>query len=297
MLFTEVADVPKGPKVVAVGSFDGVHLGHQHLLHLAKQEAKALRLPLLVYTFDPPSKVFTRGEGFLSEASEKVEALKAAGAELILMVPFNEAFAKRSKEEFLEELKALEAHLLYVGEDFRFGQNRTGGLEDLKRVAPVRTVPLLSLLGEPVKSSRIRRLLKEGRVEEARHLLGRPYSAQGVVVEGERLGRRLGFPTLNLSLPPLKVLPPGVYAVRAHTPLGSFFGMANVGTRPTLGEGELRLEVHLFGFSGDLYGEEVRVEFLKKIRDERRFASLEELRAQLSEDREEALRFFGLYSA
>lgn len=294
MLFTEVADVPQGPKVVAVGSFDGVHLGHQHLLHLAKEEAKALRLPLLVYTFDPPSKVFTRGEGFLSEVSEKVEALWQAGAELVLVVPFNEAFARRSKEEFLEDLKALEARLLYVGEDFRFGQGRAGGPEDLERVAPVRTVPLLSLLGGPVKSSRIRDLLKEGRVEEARHLLGRPYAARGVVVEGEKMGRRLGFPTLNLALPPKKLLPPGVYAVRAHTPRGSFFGMANVGVRPTLGEGPLRLEVHLFGFSGDLYGEEVRVEFLKKLREERRFATLEELKSQLAKDREEALRYFGL---
>ncbi len=294
MLFTEVADVPRGPKVVAVGSFDGVHLGHQHLLHLAKKEARALHLPLLVYTFDPPTKVFTKGEGFLSEASEKVEVLREAGAELILVVPFNETFARRSKEDFLEDLRALEARLLYVGEDFRFGQNRAGGPEDLGRVAPVRTVPLLSLLGGPVKSSRIRELLKEGRVEEARHLLGRPYAARGVVVEGEGRGRTLGFPTLNLSLPPLKVLPPGVYAVRTQTPLGSFFGMANVGTRPTLGGGPLRLEVHLFGFSGDLYGEEVRVEFLKKLREEKRFASLEELKAQLAKDREEALRFFGL---
>ncbi|MGQ9692832.1 MAG: riboflavin biosynthesis protein RibF [Thermaceae bacterium] len=294
MLFTEVADVPKGPKVVAVGSFDGVHLGHQHLLYLAKQEAKALHLPLLVYTFDPPSKVFTRGEGFLTEASEKVEALRGAGADLALIVPFDETFARRSKEEFMEDLRTLEARLLYVGEDFRFGKGRAGGPEDLAQVAPVRTVPLLSLLGGPVKSSRIRALIREGRIEEARHLLGRPYSARGVVVEGERMGRRLGFPTLNLSLPPFKLLPPGVYAVQARTPEGGFYGMANVGTRPTLGGGGLRLEVHLFGFSGELYGEEVEVAFLKKLRDERKFASLEELKAQLAKDREEALRFFGL---
>lgn len=294
MLFSEVADVPKGPKVVAVGSFDGIHLGHQHLLHQALAEAKARRLPLLVYTFDPPTKVFTRGEGFLMDLEEKVEALRALGVEMILAVPFNAEFASRSAEAFLEDLRALGAEALYVGEDFRFGQGRAGTPEALEKVAPVRLVPLLELGGEAVKSSRIRALLKEGRVEEARHLLGRPYGAYGVVVEGEKLGRKLGFPTANLAVHPLKVLPPGVYAVEAEGAFGRYKGVANVGTRPTLGGGERRLEVHLLGFSGELYGEEMRVRFLKRIREERRFPSPEALAAQIARDVAEARAYFGL---
>jgi len=294
MLFSEVADVPKGPKVVAVGSFDGVHLGHQHLLHQALSEARARRLPLLVYTFDPPTKVFTRGEGFLMDLEEKVEALKSLGVELILAVPFNEEFAKRSAEAFLEDLRALEAEVLYVGEDFRFGQGRSGTLEALERVAPVRVVPLLELGGEAVKSSRIRELLKRGLVEEARHLLGRPYTAYGVVVEGDKMGQKLGFPTANLAVHPLKVLPPGVYAVEAEGTFGRYRGVANVGLRPTLGGGERRLEVHLLGFWGDLYGEEMRVRFLRRLREERGFPSLEDLKAQIARDVEEARRYFGL---
>ncbi|AEV15840.1 MAG: riboflavin biosynthesis protein RibF [Thermus sp.] len=294
MLFSEVADVPKGPKVVAVGSFDGVHLGHQYLLRQALAEAKALHQPLLVYTFDPPTKVFTRGEGFLMDLTEKVEALREVGAELVLAVPFNETFARRSAEEFLGDLRALEASRIHVGEDFRFGQGRGGGPEDLAQVAPVRVVPLLSLGGEAVKSSRIRQLLKEGRVEEARHLLGRPYGAYGVVVEGEKLGRRLSFPTANLAVHPQKVLPPGVYAVEAQGGFGRHKGVANVGTRPTLGGGERRLEVHLLGFAGELYGEEVRVRFLKRLREERRFPSLEALKAQIAEDVAAARAYFGL---
>ncbi len=294
MLFSEIADVPKGPKVVAVGSFDGVHLGHRHLLHLALKEARDRRLPLLVYTFDPPTKVFTRGEGFLMDLTEKVLALKAEGVELILAVPFNEDFARRPAEAFLEDLIRLEAQAIYVGEDFRFGRGRTGGPEDLAQVAPTRVVPLLELGGEAVKSSRIRALIQEGRVEEARHLLGRPYGAIGVVVRGDGMGRRLGFPTANLSVSPLKLLPPGVYAVRAEGPMGRFPGMANVGTRPTLGGGARRFEVHLLGYSGELYGEELMVTFLKRLREERRFPSLEALKAQLAQDREEALRYFGL---
>lgn len=294
MLFSEVADVPKGPKVVAVGSFDGVHLGHQYLLRQALAEAKTLKEPLLVYTFDPPTKVFTRGEGFLMDLQEKVEALREVGVELILAVPFNEEFARRPPEAFLEDLRALQASRIYVGEDFRFGRGRAGGPEALERVAPTRVVPLLSLGGEAVKSSRIRALLKEGKVEEARHLLGRPYGAYGVVVEGDRMGRRLGFPTANLAVHPLKVLPPGVYAVEAEGAFGRYKGVANVGTRPTLGGEERRLEVHLLGFAGELYGEEVRVRFLKRLREERRFPSLEALRAQIAEDVAEARAYFGL---
>ena len=294
MLFSEVADVPKGPKVVAVGSFDGVHLGHQYLLRQALSEAKTLKAPLLVYTFDPPTKVFTRGEGFLMDLQEKVEALREVGVELILAVPFNEEFARRPPEAFLEDLRALQASRIYVGEDFRFGQGRAGGPEALERVAPTRVVPLLSLGGEAVKSSRIRALLREGRVEEARHLLGRLYGAYGVVVEGDRMGRRLGFPTANLAVHPLKVLPPGVFAVEAEGAFGRYKGVANVGTRPTLGGEERRLEVHLLGFAGELYGVEVRVRFLKRLREERRFPSLEALRAQIAEDVAEARAYFGL---
>ncbi|WP_279164847.1 riboflavin biosynthesis protein RibF [Thermus scotoductus] len=294
MLFSEVVDVPKGPKVVAVGSFDGVHLGHQYLLHQALAEAKSLHQPLLVYTFDPPTKVFTRGEGFLMDLTEKVEALRALGVELILAVAFNETFAKRKAEEFLEDLRKLGASRIYVGEDFRFGRGRSGGPEDLAQVAPVRTVPLLTLGGEPVKSSRIRALLQEGRVEEARHLLGRPYGAYGVVVEGEKLGRKLGFPTANLAVHPNKVLPPGVFAVEAQGAFGRYKGVANVGTRPTVDGMERRLEVHLLGFAGELYGEEMRLVFLKRLREERRFASLEELQAQIAKDVALARAYFGL---
>ncbi|WP_243094400.1 riboflavin biosynthesis protein RibF [Thermus thalpophilus] len=294
MLFSEVADVPKGPKVVAVGSFDGVHLGHQYLLRQALAEAKVLKAPLLVYTFDPPTKVFTRGEGFLMDLTEKVEALREVGVELILAVPFNEAFAKRPAEAFLEDLKALEAVRIHVGEDFRFGQGRAGGVEELSWVAPTRVVPLLTLGGEAVKSSRIRALLQEGKVEEARHLLGRPYGAYGVVVEGEKLGRRLGFPTANLAVHPKKVLPPGVYAVEVEGGFGRYKGVANVGTRPTLGGEERRLEVHLLGFAGELYGEEARVRFLKRLREERRFPSLEALKAQIAQDVALARTYFGL---
>ncbi|MGC8876563.1 riboflavin biosynthesis protein RibF [Thermus sp.] len=294
MLFSEVADVPKGPKVVAVGSFDGVHLGHRYLLRQALAEAKALKEPLLVYTFDPPTKVFTRGEGFLMDLQEKVEALREVGVELILAVPFNEDFAKRPPQAFLEDLRALQASRIYVGEDFRFGRGRAGGPEALERVAPTQVVPLLSLGGEAVKSSRVRALLKEGRVEEARHLLGRPYGAYGVVVEGDRMGRRLGFPTANLAVHPLKVLPPGVFAVEAEGAFGRYKGVANVGTRPTLGGEERRLEVHLLGFAGELYGEEVRVRFLKRLREERRFPSLEALKAQIARDVEAARAYFGL---
>ncbi|WP_027882801.1 riboflavin biosynthesis protein RibF [Meiothermus rufus] len=294
LLINDPCDAPAGPKVVAIGSFDGLHLGHQHLLRTAQNEAKRRHTPLLVYTFDPPSKVFMRGEGFLTDLSEKIELLRELGVEMALIVPFNQAFAQRSKEDFLQDLRTLEAQCLFVGQDFRFGRGRAGGLADLQTVAPTHVLSLLELGGEPVKSSRIRELLRQGEVDQARLLLGRAYTARGIVQEGDKLGRRLGFPTANLEVAPHKILPLGVFVVRVQTPQGRFGGMANIGYRPTLSGQALRFEVHLFGFTGDLYGQELSVEFLSKLRSERKFESLEALRAQLAQDAEAARRLLGI---
>lgn len=287
-------DVPGGPKVVAIGSFDGVHLGHQHLLARARQLAKESGRPLLVYTFDPPTKVFVRGVGMLSTLTEKLELLAEHGVDVTLAVPFDEDFASRSKEEFLEDLRSIGAAQLVVGADFGFGRGRSGGPEDLKEVAPTLTVPLLELAGEPVKSTRIRQLLQAGDVEAARHLLGRPYSARGLVMRGDGIGAKLGFPTANIEPAANKVLPPGVFAARAKSGAGDYPAVVNVGVRPTVGGEDLRFEAHLLGFSGDLYGHELQVTFLKKLRDEKRFDSTEDLRRQIAADLEEARRFFGL---
>lgn len=288
LLINDPEGAPPGPKVVAIGSFDGLHLGHQHLLHLAQQEARARHLPLLVYTFDPPSKVFTKGEGFLTDLAEKIELLRALGVEIALIVPFNATFAQRSQEEFLGDLRGLEAQLLFVGEDFRFGKGRAGGLEDLRRVAPTQVVPLLELEGQPVKSSRIRELLKEGDVAAVHRLLGRPYTARGIVGEGDKLGRTLGFPTANIEVAPLKLLPMGIFAVRVRSLHGQHGGMAYVGYRPVVAGQSLRFEVHLFEFSGDLYGEELGVEFVARLRQDLPLSGLEELKVQLSRDAQAA---------
>lgn len=284
LLINDPADAPSGPKIVAVGSFDGLHLGHQHLIRLAQQAAKEQHKPLLVYTFDPPSKVLMKGEGFLTDLTEKVEVMRGLGLEIALIVPFTEAFSKRSKDDFLGDLRQLEATQIFVGEDFRFGKGRSGRLEDLNQVAPTQILPLLELEGSPVKSSRIRDLLREGRVEEAARLLGRLYGARGIVAEGDKVGRTLGFPTANLEVSHHKILPMGIYAAWVQAPEGRFGAMAYVGFRPTLNTQTLRFEVNLFDFSGDLYGQELDVFFVAKLRDDLKLAGLEALKAQLARD-------------
>ena len=284
LLINDPDDAPHGPKVLAIGSFDGLHLGHQHLIAQAKLEARTHHVPLLLYTFDPPSKVFMRGEGFLSDLSEKLELLPGLGVDIALIVPFTTEFSKRSKDEFLGDLRQLEALRIYVGEDFRFGQGRSGGLEDLETVAPTVVLPLLEHAGGAVKSSRIRDLLRTGQVEEAAALLGRPYTARGIVVEGDKLGRTLGFPTANVHVADLKVLPLGVYAVQVRVGHQLHKGVANIGYRPTVSGKELRCEVFVFDFEDDLYGQELTLFFIAKVRDEMKFAGLEELKAQIGRD-------------
>ena len=283
------AQRPDTETVVAVGSFDGVHLGHQALLARLKERSRHHRVPSVVYTFDPPTRVFTQGVEFLSTLPEKLELLARYGIDEVIAVPFNREFASRPKEAFLDDLRLLRPRALVVGEDFHFGKDRAGGLSDLKDVcADVVALPMHSLSGEDIKSTSVREMLKVGDVEGASRFLGRHYDAQGVVVKGDQLGRTIGYPTANIRVPEGKALPLGVFAAKTFIDGASHPGMANVGFRPTVNGRELRFEVNLFDFSGDLYGKEVQVKFWHFLRGEQRFGGLDELKAQLAHDEQNA---------
>jgi riboflavin kinase / FMN adenylyltransferase len=284
---------PDTETVVAVGSFDGLHLGHQALLGRLKERARHYRVPSVVYTFDPPTRVLTQGVEFLSTLPEKLELLERYGIDEVIAVPFTAEFAARPKAEFLGDLLSLRPRALVVGEDFYFGRGREGNISDLKDVTrDVIALPMHSLGGEDIKSTRIREFLKVGDVEGAGRFLGRHYSAQGVVVAGDQLGRTIGYPTANLRVPEGKALPRGVFAVRVQVESGGLsethIGMANIGTRPTVNGLSLRFEVNLLDFSGDLYGKELGVKFFKLIRAEQKFSGLDELKAQLARDQASA---------
>lgn len=277
--------------VVAIGNFDGVHLGHRMLLERMRDLADATARPSIVLTFFPPAKVVFANATFLSSAEEKVDLLRAYRPDVVVMVPFSRAYARTDKQRFADQLRALAPHAIIVGEDFRFGHNRQGGLDDLAPIPDrLEAFDLRSLHGEVVKSSSIREHLAAGRVERANALLGAPYPARGGVVRGDARGARIGFPTANVNTDERKALPLGVYAVRAATPYGIFDGMANVGPRPSFPEEAPSLEVHLFDFDGDLYGSEITTTFHAFLRGQRRFEGLDELTAQLAADAEAARR-------
>ena len=286
---------PDTETVIAIGSFDGVHLGHQALLAQLKARAREYRVPSVVYTFDPPTRVLTQGVEFLSTLPEKLDLLRLYGIDETIAVPFTPEFAARPKEAFLADLRAMKPRAVVVGEDFYFGKGRAGSTADLREVcADVVSLPMHQLGGDDIKSTRIRALLKEGDVDGAQRLLGRPYDAQGVVVRGDQIGRTLGWPTANLRVSEGKALPLGVFAVQVVNDKGERWGgMANVGWRPTVEGRERRFEVHLFDYQGDLYGEELQVKFLSRLRGEQKFSGLDELKAQLGRDAEAARAALG----
>lgn len=276
--------------VLCIGNFDGVHLGHQLLLRRLQEVAASLGAPGVVMTFFPPAKVFFQGKDYLTSAEEKLHLLRPFAPHAVVMTHFDHAYAQTSKEAFLAQLQRLSPKHLIVGEDFRFGFRRGGGLDDLQHITEkLEVFSLRRLEEEPIKSSHIRTLLRAGSVEEAQRFLGHPYLVIGEVAEGEKRGRTIGFPTANLTLPPQKALPLGVFAVTAETPYGRFRGMANVGPRPSYPDAPPSLEVHLFDFSGELYGKSVRVSFEAFLRTQRKFSGLGELKAQLERDKAEAL--------
>lgn len=282
----------------AVGFFDGVHLGHASLMHQLKETAEVRGETALAITFDRHPRTVIQSD-FIPEllitTEEKRRLLMTAGADECLILPFNKQLASMTAREFLEMVRdTYQVHTLLVGYDHRFGRPQGETFADYERMG--REIGIDVLHGEPflvddvpVSSSRIRQSLTRGRVDEAKRLLGRPYSFQATVIHGHHVGHSLGFPTANFDVADLPCMLPanGSYLVQATPPNSP--GMLYIGTRPTFEGSERTAEVHLFDTDADLYGLTLRVEFLWRLREERHFDSPEALRRQLTDDREQAL--------
>ncbi|MHB1090502.1 MAG: bifunctional riboflavin kinase/FAD synthetase [Ilumatobacteraceae bacterium] len=287
--------------VVTIGAYDGVHLGHQAVIRQVRDQARELDCDSIVVTFDKHPAAVVRPESapkLLTDIHQKLELLAATGVDATFIVAFTEEQAHEDPADFVCRVlvNGLGARLVVVGEDFHFGYQRMGNvvlLGELGRqhdfeVAPIHLVQRGDGINEPVSSTAIRRALAGGQVEIATQLLGRPFETRGVVVNGDKRGGQIGFPTANIEVPNSMCLPAdGVYAGHCTLPNGSRYGCAiNLGRRPTFFEhaDHSMLEAHLIDFAGDLYGEQLRVTFEHFLRSERKFENLDALKTQLSAD-------------
>ncbi len=307
------------PTAIALGNFDGVHVGHRHVIAPILPDALGSEhhhLTSTVVSFSPHPKEFfsEKVRSLLTPFDEKVALLESLGVEQLVLLPFDADLAKLTAAEFIQQIliDSLQVELISVGFDFHFGQKRQGNVQDLANiwgdrltVIPEQTIP--SYRAERpllrISSSNIREALYQGEIDLATSLLGRPYSLIGRVVKGKQLGRTLGFPTANIEVTTRKYLPRyGVYAVRISigsemsesTPNPQLFGVMNIGMRPTVNGDTRSVEVHLFDWQGDLYDHELRVEILKYIRPERKFDSLDALKEQIQADCQAALTYFAV---
>ena len=281
--------------VASIGNYDGVHLGHQAVLAGLREKGRALGLPVTLVVFEPmPQEYFAKSAppARLTRFREKWPLLEAAGVERLVCLRFGKGLAELEAEDFTREIlvQRLGVKHLTVGDDFRFGRGRRGDFALLQQAGQaqgfeVEDTASLMQEGERVSSTRIRSLLIEGDMAGAARLLGRPFSLSGHVMHGERLGRTLGFPTANLALGRKTSPIGGIFAARVTgAGDGSRGAAAYVGRRPAVGGVQLVLEVHLLDFTGDLYGRQLKVEFLERLREDRHFDSLDALRAQMQED-------------
>jgi riboflavin kinase / FMN adenylyltransferase len=288
--------------VVALGNFDGVHLGHRAVVRRAVEEGRRRGAKVVAATFDPhPRVVLAPGSEprLLTTLEMRREELLGYGVDEVWAIRFDEALSRKSPEEFVRDVLVGEigASAVVVGENFRFGHRAAGDFRELERLmrgfgGEAYAVPVRSEGGEaPISSTRIRRLVGEGEVAEAARLLGRPYVLRGDVVVGDKRGRTIGFPTANVVADPALVVPArGVYAGFVRVGKDTYAACTNIGVAPTFERRESRVEVYLLGFEGDLYGREVDVSFLERIREEKRFSGVEELKTQISRDVEAARR-------
>lgn len=292
-IFRHFPNQAQAPCALAIGNFDGMHLGHQALLKKLVATAEAKQLAPAVMTFEPhPREFFTplNAPARLCNLREKLEYFELAGIQNTFICKFNQRFAGLSAEAFIAQIRQLNVQAILVGEDFKFGAKRQGSIADfIQHGFDLIAMPRVDFNSERISSTRVRDALFSGNLNLARALLGRHYSISGKVVHGAKRGRQLGFPTANVHMRHERPALTGVYAVK----LDGLPAVANLGVRPTIqGVPKLMLEVHVLDFSGNLYDQHVHVEFLQKIRDEQKFASLEALKAQIALDVDAARHFF-----
>lgn len=287
--------------VLTIGNFDGVHLGHARVITALIEKAKALNCTPAVMIFEPqPQELFSpeTAPARLTRLRDKYILLKKLGVERLICVNFHREFASKSAEDFIEQLlvKQLGIKHLIIGDDFRFGKSRMGDFSLLKHAGEkfnfaVSDTASFKLEDCRISSTQIRNALEQDLLADAEKMLGRPYSIIGRVFHGDKRGRQLGFPTANVLLK-RRVSPiSGVYVVEVKTVEHCFYGVANIGSRPTVSGIRQQLEVHIFNFNEDIYGQTIEVVMLKKLRDEIKFSSLDDLKKQISQDSEQAKAF------
>ena len=291
------------PTVLTLGVFDGLHLGHQLIMKTVVERARATGAVPTVITFEPHPRALLHPESappLLQTFDQKIEALGVLGIEQTIVIHFDKAFAQIRAEDFLRAVIAdrLHAQEVYLGCGFAFGHGREGNIDLLRRVSQslgffADEVPELRLRGRRVSSSRVRELLQQGQVNIARRMLGRPYGVEGRVVRGAERGATLGFPTANLH-PQNRVIPRnGVYVTATLIDGQWRRSVTNIGTRPTFGsDNESSVETFVMDWSGDLYGDVVRVRFLHRLREEKKFSSIDELKSQIERDVARAQNYF-----
>jgi riboflavin kinase/FMN adenylyltransferase len=283
---------------VALGNFDGVHLGHQEILKRTVDTAHRKGREAVVYTFDPhPRLVLNQAPEIpqITTAEEKADLLGSLGIDVLVLAEFTKEFARQTPEDFVENtlVEELAIRNLFVGENYRFGSGRSGTPAQLRRMGQergfsVHVVPSVKVRGEVVSSTLIRKLLLSGRISEANEMLGRPFFVQGNVIHGHSRGKGLGYPTANIK-PDRKLRPPdGVYAVFCQFQNRVYQAVMNIGKNPTFHDRKTSFEAHLLDFSDELYGSTIKLFFIERLRPERTFGSVDELKSQIARDVEKA---------
>ena len=286
-------------RVIALGFFDGVHRGHQDILKITARLAREKGMQAAAVTFESHPRAYVRGRApdMINTFQRRCALLQQAGAELVIALPFDQKMAETTPEAFAELLRdQYRGAVVVCGNNFRFGRNAAGKPEDLEAFGlETHVVPPVLFGGRVVSSTYVRESVRDGKVGRAKQLLGRPFFLEGPIVGGFQVGRTLGYPTINIRVENGILMPHrGVYVTRVTVDGQSYQAVTNVGTRPTFTDADIvSVESHILNFSGDIYGHEARVEFLKYLRPERSFSDGEALRAQIARDIRRALDYHG----